>query len=799
MPRLMRAGARTPASLLVRQLAPLAGVFVLAGCGGGSVASTPAPTPAPTATTPAPIATTTPTTTPTAIPASTFQTAEYYRSTGAVYHQAISAWETGASGKNVTLGIVDSGIDTTNTEFAGRISPASRDVVGSRSLIPDDDHGTQVALTAAAGRNDSGVMGIAWGATILMARADAPGSCTTSGGCSFDDSAVAAGINLAATNGAKVINLSLGGSAPSATLVRAVAQAAAAGVVVIVSAGNDGGSTTATSDPASPEPFASGLRQAGNGNVIIAGSVNNQGVISGFSNRAGTETNWFLGALGEGVCCVYSGSQIQITTQGGQQFQTVVSGTSFAAPQIAGAAALLLEAFPNLTATQVVNLLLSSASDAGAPGTDPIYGRGILNIANAFAPKGQTTLASTTSLVPLGGVTGTVSTAMGDAGQGATLQAVVLDSYSRAYRVNLGLGMRGAVVVPRLGTTLLANTHAYSASAGGVGLGFTVGRADGLPAPWTGALRLTRDADRRGEVVAARLLTRLSPTTTLSFGFAQGADGLTSQVSRQDRPGFLIAGDPQDDLGFARDGLAAMAVRRQLGRTGLTFAAESGHVLDPAQQLPFRDLVPGETKGRPAPFARFGVTADRRFGPLTTSAGLSWLREDRTVLGASLHPGFAARGADSWFVDLAGQWRLATDWTLGAQWRRGFTRAREGQVITGGSNLASHGWGINFARSNLFGKGDTLALRISRPLRVASGGLVLRLPESWDYATMTAGIATRRLDLAPAAGETDAEVRWQGPLFGGLAGASLYAREHPGNVLMAPRERGVALSWKTGL
>ena len=324
------------------------GLSLLAGCGGGGgVSSTPAPAPAPSPTpTPAP----TPTPTPTPSPSATnFITSEYNRSDGPSFHNVVTAWQQGATGKGVTLAIVDSGIDTSNTEFAGRISPASADVVAGRGLVGEDDHGTQVALVAAAARNNSGIVGIAFDATIQMLRADSPGTCTDTSadepGCKFDDSDIARGVDRAVAAGARVINLSLGGSAPDAEMRAAIGRAAAAGVVVVVSAGNDGDSTEAGIDPNNPDPFATGLRQSGNGNVIIAGSVGSGGTISSFSNRAGNESTWVLMGLGERVCCVYEGSQIK--NSGG--FVTVVNGTSFAAPQITGAVALLAQAFPNLT------------------------------------------------------------------------------------------------------------------------------------------------------------------------------------------------------------------------------------------------------------------------------------------------------------------------------------------------------------------------------------------------------------------------------------------------------------------
>ena len=179
------------------------------GGGGGSVASAPpAPTPTPA---PAPA----PTPTPTPTPAAVFETDEYEFSDGPAYHGAIAAWQVGATGEGVTIGVVDSGIDTDNPEFAGRISSASADVAGSRTVDDEDGHGTMVALVAAAARDNYGILGIAWESTVMALRADAPGTCAAADGCEFYHSDIAEGINRAVDRGAKVINLSLGGTAPS--------------------------------------------------------------------------------------------------------------------------------------------------------------------------------------------------------------------------------------------------------------------------------------------------------------------------------------------------------------------------------------------------------------------------------------------------------------------------------------------------------------------------------------------------------------------------------------------------------
>jgi subtilisin family serine protease len=775
---------------------------LVAGCGGGGGGGVapipPAPAPSPT-----PTPTPTPTPSPSPTPTSAFLTAEFNRSTGPAQHGAITAWSTGYTGSGVTIGIIDSGIDTDNPEFAGRIASSSRDVVSSSRGLdnPDDDHGTQVALTAAAARNNLGIVGIAYNATIAMFRADSLGSCATQvdtdpkSGCSFSDSAIAAGVNAAVAGGAKIINLSLGGSSPNSQLRSAIANAANAGVVIVVSAGNDGDSTEAGIDPNNPDPFAAGLRAAGNGNVIIVGSVDASNVISGFSNRAGNEATWYMTARGERVCCVYENGEMKVVTNpDGSRSVYVVSGTSFAAPQIAGAAALLRQAFPNLTAVQVVDLLLRTARDAGAAGTDAVYGRGILDIAAAFAPQGATTLAGSVTALPLGSSTGVTSAPMGDAGTGnGPLGAIVLDEYQRAYKVDLAAGFSNARQQARLGPALERETRHVSLGNDQVSLAFSVdARGRVAQMPWTGQLRLSPEDAVQARVLAGRAVARVAPNSKIAFAFSQGTDGLVAQLQGRSQPAFLIARSPLDDVGFGRDQSFSFAARHQLGKTGLSIAAEHGSAISAA---PVLSGLSNLAQTRLTPADRIAVTFDRSFGPLKASLGASWLGERRTFLGALFHDGLGAGGADSLFIDANGEWRFAPDWRLGAAWRGGQTWARTGGSIAAGSRLRSSDWAVDLGRDNLFKPGDNLALRLSQPLRVESGGLNLRLPVDYSYATLSPTYGDRLISLAPKGRELDAELLWRGPLASGSAMVSLFYRRDPGHFANAPDDKGVAASW----
>lgn len=766
----------------------ISALAMLAACGGsdGGVTSTPAPTASPTAT-----SSTSASPTPTATATSSFQTAEYYRSTGPAQHGAITAWSMGATGAGVTIGIVDSGLDTTTNEFTGRLSSASADVAGSRGISnADSDHGTAVAMVAAAARNNNGVMGIAYGATIAAFRADTPGSCASSTGCSFADTDIATGVNAAITAGAKVINLSLGGSAPGATMIAAIARAAGAGVVVVVSAGNDA--------TANPDAFASAVRAAGNGNVIIAGSVDSNNTISSFSDRAGTEAASYLTALGEGICCQYSNGVIKTTTSGGGTYVTVYSGTSFSAPQIAGAAALLMQYFPNLTAKQAVALLLSTATTKGAGAGDATYGAGVLNIAQAFTAQGKTTLAgSSTSQILLGTTSIATSPAMGDAAAGTSLSTVVLDSYNRAFAVDLAPTIRHAMIAPRLTGALDTARMATSVGTQALSLAFTVdGHA--LPSALTGfarAMRLSPVEADGSRVLAARVVARLAPGSSIAMAFAEGTDGITAQLQGQSRPAFMIAANPLEDVGFMRGGQASMAVRNQLGRWGLTVSAENAR-----SQLstPWQQGAPSPAWQKRDAVSRLGLAVDRRLGMVDTVLGASWLQEDHTMLGARLADAFGARGADTLFLDGSATWRPGYGWYLGAAWRQGLTQARGGSLVGAGSSLSSNGWAVDAGMTNAFTWNDSLSLRVSQPLRVSRGGVNLMLPDSYDYATRDASWSARRLNLAPTGREIATELAWRGPMMRGDGTISVFWRKDPGHYAGLPDDMGAALAWKKG-
>jgi subtilisin family serine protease len=750
-----------------RGLLLLSSTLALAACGGGGgggVNSVPTPIASPS---PTPAPAPSPTPTPTGV---NFDTAEYRSQAGLALSNVLPAYQSGATGAGVTVAVIDSGIAASSPEFAGRISPASTDVVSTRGIVDQGGHGTAVSSILLGARNDGGTHGVAFNATLLALRTDSIGSCTgPQGECTHSDSAIARALDIAVANGAKVANLSLGGDPPNVTLRAAMQRATAAGMVLVISAGND-----ATADP---DPFAMIATDAAiaNRQIIIAGAHDSTRAIADFSNRAGTGAAHYLTAFG---------TRVRSIDETGATF--LFSGTSFAAPHIAGAAALLAQAFPNLTGQQIAQLLFESADDLGTTGIDAIFGRGGLNVGRALAPRGSTSLAGSAIPVTLGAESVTLSPAMGDAAQ-ASLGAVMLDGFGRAYVVDLGSGVATARPTLTLSASLAQPPRFASLARGDAVAGLSLaGAPSGIGAIPDNQAQL-RVARGQSGFVAGRVDAR----TSVAFGFGQSGASLAGQLSGAAEPAFLVARGGGDALGFERRSDSAASIRHQLGGWGLTMAAEAGDAL-----IRTGDRRRGFER---APYALVGMGADRRFGPLRIAGGLSLLDESETVLGGRLGSVFGgAAGARTIFADVRADWALGAGWSLTGTARQGWTRIAAGGIASGDGRLVSRAVALDLRKASLFAPGDHFALRVAQPLRVASGGLGLTLPVNFDYGSGAVTYAASRLNLAPTGREVDVEASYGWLLLGGRMETNLFWRRDPGNIAMFPDDVGGAVRWRIG-
>lgn len=256
-------------------------------------------------------------------------------------------------GRGVTLAILDSGVSALDPTFTGRVRTID---VGAGTLPATDTasgHGTGVAALAAGIAADA--PGIAPAANIISIRV------TGADGLS-DIFTVAQGILAAVDAGAKLINISLGGYVTSNVLLAAIDYAESKGALIVAAAGNDQATQLAW--------------PAADARVISVGAVDAAGQQVAFSN-SGAQLQ--ISAPGYGVQTAWLDNQ-----------RVYVDGTSAAAPLVTGAIAAVMSANPSLTATQAWEILAATVNDAGAPGADSDYGRGILNVGWAMSQSDPT-------------------------------------------------------------------------------------------------------------------------------------------------------------------------------------------------------------------------------------------------------------------------------------------------------------------------------------------------------------------------------------------------------------------------
>ncbi len=365
--------------------------------------------------------------------------AEFLNNWGPAGTNAQIAWQNGATGAGVIVGVIDDGIDPNHPELIGRISPLSTDIVASRNaLVTTQSHGSEISSLIAGNYNGAQTVGVAYDATILAIRAD-------DGSDSFAYSDLANALDYAVANGVDVINLSLGGAgAPPQFFADAFERATDAGVIIVVSAGNDG--DVGATQPNYPGLFAANAGIS-NGLIMVAGGLNPNGTLNTVSNPPGSTANWYLTAPGWQIIVPDHGPAgpvpgFQTCGLGPNGDLCRIQGTSYASPHVAGAVALVMDAFPGLTPQQVVDLLFTTADDTGPAGTDSLNGRGRLNIGRAFQPVGALASPLVAGMSSVNDTTqlGVIGPAFGDGlnGNAALWSVAAFDSYGRTFPLQLG-------------------------------------------------------------------------------------------------------------------------------------------------------------------------------------------------------------------------------------------------------------------------------------------------------------------------------------------------------------------------
>ncbi len=268
---------------------------------------------------------------------------------------AFGAWDLTTGNSSVVIAVVDTGVNASHPDFTGRVLPGFDFVNNDSDANDDEGHGTHTAgIIAAAGDNGEGIAGLCWQCRILPVKVlNYEGAGT--------DAWVASGIRWAADHGARVINLSLGGEDDAPIIRDAVRYATSKNALMVVAAGN-------SADRGNPVEYPAAYDE-----VLAVGATDDK------DQRA------FFSSVQPYVDVTAPGWNIPSTINQNSVPYLAASGTSEAAPHVAGLAGLLLSRSPSLDVNALRSVITSTADDLGPGGPDSEYGAGRINAGRAVA------------------------------------------------------------------------------------------------------------------------------------------------------------------------------------------------------------------------------------------------------------------------------------------------------------------------------------------------------------------------------------------------------------------------------
>jgi len=264
------------------------------------------------------------------------------------------AWKVTTGRPEIIIAILDTGIEMTHPDLRNKLLPGIDIVNGDPDPSDDHGHGTHVAgIIAAETNNALGIAGLSWNSPLLPVKV-----ITASGDGAYSD--VIDGIVYAADNGARVLNLSIGGYSYSQVLGNAVEYAHTKGAVIVAAGGNED-----SSDPIYPAAYPNVIGTSATDPADQIWSPSNQGA---YIKLSAPGTDILSATLNNGYA--------------------TATGTSASTAHVSGVAALILSKNPDFSNTQVEQILYQTADDLGEKGLDQNFGYGRLNAAKALEVAG---------------------------------------------------------------------------------------------------------------------------------------------------------------------------------------------------------------------------------------------------------------------------------------------------------------------------------------------------------------------------------------------------------------------------
>ena len=687
--------------------------------------------------------------------------AEYNRSTTVTQLGIKDIHAKGIIGKGVIVGLIDTGLNLKNPEFKNnsRVMTGYNAVDNSSNVTDTMGHGTHVAGIVGASGDGVGMYGVAPGVTLLPVKVFGP---TSAKAMDIDR-----GLVYASARGARVINMSLGSDGPtgSSGLSRV---AATNNTVVVVAAGNSG-----LANPGWPARYA---KEAwANGTIIAVGTVDADKKIASFSDRAGDTANFFL---------VAPGINIYSTLGTGYGY---MSGTSMSAPAVTGAAALVTGYWPYLKANQVVAILLNTADDLGAKGTDAIYGHGLLNVNRALSAQGSMTyraFSGTTVTLALN-VKGVVNSQprVSSPSSFSGVSTQIFDEYGRNFTSNEGVNL---------------------ASRSQMTLDSALGRTDRM-----------LDAAEVALPDGSRFMSlQAKPNSVLTRGMSYSSrlpgddakQALATMVSLHLASGHsVVAGDG----GLSMMGLGLMdsnMATRLSGAESVLVNPLMGFAPNHRFAAMTAPLVAGwsarmglaRSKAEDQAHADVNVVELMHQGrDHAVNISFGKMAEQGLLGGYSSGALGLAQDTRSTGVTISGALNLTGHWTAAASYSSTHTAAPTASgMLVSATAIRADAWGLGLVKANTWRTGDRLSFTLNAPLRAKSGVLTYSVVDSVSQEDGSPVYGTRTVNLKPTAREMLAETRYSTQLSATSSITAIAAyRQNPDHDANAPSQVAVGLRY----
>jgi hypothetical protein len=705
------------------------------------------------------------------------------------------------SGRDSTIGLLDFTVTGEGTSSVVKASGVST-VSGM--------HGSAVMSLMTASHDGRGVMGIAPGASVVSFN---PFDETYTAGWTDIRNGV---VNLV-KNGATIVNMSLG--VPGWTLnagwntvfsEKAVSDAARKRVFVLA-AGNDGITQSQNVTWAFDKNPA----------IIVVGSVDPNGTISEFSNRPGTACLTQDGKMAGDGTCTGGGRQTLanrfivapgefILVSDGQGGVTRMSGTSFAAPLVSGTVALVHDRWPWLRdkPADTAEIILASARDVGAPGTDPVYGRGMLDVSAALSPKALDALKYKVSVnggglqdLKVATLTPLQKTTLLTTWEANSAYMTAFDDTLTSYR-DFSIPLSSKLVGQTVGTTgeqfnsYLTQRFLDWFKGGPAAPGLTgETRAAFGPARYTAALRSGAGVEAVATLTPRPYRPGLSRKgfafeSGFAFSDADNGYGLRFGTGRGGaalgEAGFGMQSDYEVATGGANpfvglasgSGYAAVDVRVSPSVTVSTGVARQDAKRD-FDGLTIQDRF---ALGGIDPYRATAATVTLRYEVddlMTASVGYTMLDEESGLLGMqSLDRRDLAGGTRSDAATLTLDLALSPTLSLTGSATLGRTRAGDSSrqaLAVGGGGLVSSAFQAAVTKVGLIGD-DRLRVSFAQPLHLEQGSIEVSNVQVIDRATGELGTVVQSFDLQGSRRRYVAEMLYGRTVLGGIADVNVFGR-----------------------